>query len=290
MSFTRGYFAGTVTTLFAVGIYQYVNISQRHIQHHHESQLSGDLKEQVKRKILKYGVPSKGEEPKVFTNHVLSYDQSKKTPVWVAERITKEQIQGSASRKYSRFMPDPQIQSLFSTENADFLGSGWSRGHMAPAGNNKHDQRAMDDTFYLSNIVPQDIKNNAGFWNRFEMYCRELTKKFDGVQIISGPLTLPTETDEKGQELVVYPVIGKNQVSVPTHLYKVILVESNGSPSAIGCFIVPNKPIENKYSLHEFQVSLKEVQRRTGVEFFPNLRNADLQDNLCSVDSCTLGK
>jgi nuclease EXOG len=85
-------------------------------------------------------------------------------------------------------------------------------------------------------------------------------------------------------------VIGKNEVSVPTHLYKVILVESNGIPSAIGCFIVPNKPIENKYSLHEFQVSLEEVQRRTGVEFFPNLRNANLHDNLCSVDSCTFGK
>ncbi|XP_062577938.1 nuclease EXOG, mitochondrial-like [Saccostrea cucullata] len=286
MSYTRGFFAGTVTTLFAVGVYQYAQ-SPKSIQHQYDQQVSDDVKEQIKRRILKYGVPNRGEEAKVFTNHVLSYDQSKKIPIWVAECITKEHAQGNANRKYSKFMPDSQILSLFSADNQDYLGSGWSRGHMAPAGNNKHDQRAMDDTFYLSNIVPQDMDNNSGFWNRFEMYCRHLTKRFDSVQIFSGPLVLPTETDEKGQKLVVYPVIGKNEVAVPTHLYKIILVETNGTPSAIGCFIVPNQPIENKYSLTEFQVSLEEIQRRIGVEFFPKLDGTRLQ-SLCSVDSCTL--
>ncbi|XP_061167169.1 nuclease EXOG, mitochondrial-like [Saccostrea echinata] len=286
MSYTRGFFAGTVATLFAVGVYQYAK-SPSSIQHQYAQQVSEDLNEQIKRRILKYGVPNRGEEPRVFTNHVLSYDQSKKTPIWVAERITKDHIQGSANRKYSKFMPDSQIPSLFSADNSDFLGSGWSRGHMAPAGNNKHDQRGMDDTFYLSNIVPQNMDNNAGFWNRFEMYCRHLTKQFDSVQIISGPLVLPTETNERGQKLVVYPVIGKNEVAVPTHLYKVIVVETNGVPSAIGCFIVPNQPIENKYSLKEFQVSLEEIQKRTGVELFPNLDNTQLQ-SLCYVDSCAL--
>lgn len=43
---------------------------------------------------------------------------------------------------------------------------------MAPAGNNKYCQTWMDDTFLLSNIVPQDIQNNGDFWNRLEIYCR----------------------------------------------------------------------------------------------------------------------
>lgn len=46
----------------------------------------------------------------------------------------------------------------------------------------------MDDTFYLSNIVPQNIDNNSGFWNRLETYCRDLTEQFDKVHVISGPL------------------------------------------------------------------------------------------------------
>lgn len=47
---------------------------------------------------------------------------------------------GTASRKHSNFMPDPGIPSLFSADNSDYRGSGWSRGHMAPAGDNKFDQ------------------------------------------------------------------------------------------------------------------------------------------------------
>lgn len=46
----------------------------------------------------------------------------------------------------------------------------------------------MEETFYLTNIVPQDIDNNSGFWNRFEIYCRDLTNRFELVQVVTGPL------------------------------------------------------------------------------------------------------
>lgn len=85
-------------------------------------------------------------------------------------------------------------------------------------------------------------------------------------------------------------MIGQNEVAVPTHLYKVILVEADERPIAIGCFIVPNEPIENKNSLKEFQVTLEEVQKRTGVIFFPELKNNNNLQGLCTVDSCVLGK
>lgn len=62
----------------------------------------------------------------------------------------------------------------------------------------------MDDTFYLSNIVPQNLDNNAGFWNLFEMYCRDLTKKFSDVFVISGPVFLPSE--ENGKRYMKYEV------------------------------------------------------------------------------------
>jgi len=63
----------------------------------------------------------------------------------------------------------------------------------------------MKDSFYLSNIVPQNLDNNSGFWNRLEMYCHDLTEKYTAVQIFSGPLTLPI-TIENGKKIVSYPV------------------------------------------------------------------------------------
>ncbi|EAW64538.1 endonuclease G-like 1, isoform CRA_b [Homo sapiens] len=90
---------------------------------------------------------------------------------------------------------------------------------MAPAGNNKFSSKAMAETFYLSNIVPQDFDNNSGYWNRIEMYCRELTERFEDVWVVSGPLTLP-QTRGDGKKIVSYQVIGEDNVAVPSHLYK----------------------------------------------------------------------
>lgn len=71
-------------------------------------------------------------------------------------------------------------------------------------GNNKYNQDAMDATFLLSNIVPQDLDNNANFWFRLEAYCRSLTKRYSNVYIVSGPLYLPKEQD--GKKIVTYEV------------------------------------------------------------------------------------
>ena len=77
---------------------------------------------------------------------------------------TQENIRGEANRRRSNFTPDPNLPEIFRADNKDFkaAGRGWSRGHMAPAGNMKFSQDAMDQSFLLSNILPQDYENNAG--------------------------------------------------------------------------------------------------------------------------------
>ncbi|KAB0390542.1 hypothetical protein E2I00_017561, partial [Balaenoptera physalus] len=116
--------------------------------------------------LAQFGFPLTGTETRCYTNHALSYDQSKRVPRWVLEHISKSKITGDADRKHCKFKPDPNIPPTFSAFNEDYVGSGWSRGHMAPAGDNKFSSKAMAETFYLSNIVPQNFDNNAGYWNR----------------------------------------------------------------------------------------------------------------------------
>ena len=95
-----------------------------------------------------------------------------------------------ANRKGVNFGPDPTVPKEFSSDNRfcggvkplkeillrDYWGSGWSRGHMAPAGNNKHCQDSMNQTFFYTNVVPQDLDNNGNYWNRLEIWCRNLVK------------------------------------------------------------------------------------------------------------------
>ena len=78
--------------------------------------------------------------------------------------ICQDSLRGDANRRHSKFTPDPNLPTMFSAGNEDFkaAGRGWSRGHMAPAGNNKQSQDAMDQSFFLSNILPQNYDNNAG--------------------------------------------------------------------------------------------------------------------------------
>ena len=71
---------------------------------------------------------------------------------------------------------------------------------MAPAGNNKHCQDSMNQTFYYTNVVPQDLDNNGNYWNRLEIWCRNLVKQYQDVWITSGPLWLPVEEPSKEEE------------------------------------------------------------------------------------------
>ncbi|OWF56352.1 nuclease EXOG, mitochondrial-like [Mizuhopecten yessoensis] len=274
----RSFLFGSVASYASVVVYYMVT---------KDGTYSEPSPELASKHILTHGIPDRGPNIHVYDNHVLAYDQAKKTPIWVAERITQGHVDGPADRKNIRFKPDPEISTQFSADNLDYLRSGWSRGHMSPAGDNKHSQEAMSQSFYLSNIVPQNLENNAGFWNRLEMYCRELTQRYHAVTIFSGPLSLPSPSDN-GKLVVTYPVIGKNQVAVPTHLYKVIIVEdTNSNPVAIGSFIVPNEPIGFEHALTEYQVPLDDVERKTGVTFTPKLDTSHL-GNLCEIDSCKL--
>ncbi|XP_025022401.1 nuclease EXOG, mitochondrial isoform X2 [Python bivittatus] len=240
--------------------------------------------------LEKYGFPAAGTQIRYYTNHALSYDQAKRVPRWVIEHISKYKTSGSADRKHCKFKPDPNIPSMFSAMNEDYIGSGWSRGHMAPAGNNKYSPEAMAETFYLSNIVPQNYENNAGFWNRVEMYCRDLTERFEDVWVVSGPLMLP-QLDEDGKKKVVYQVIGTDDVAVPSHLYKVILARRSDvlkDPLVLGAFVIPNNPVGFDHQLQEFQVGIEDLEKMSGLIFFPELDKAEDVRNICEVDTCKL--
>jgi len=261
-------------------------------------------------KILKYGAPSSCiPETLRYQNHVLQYDTSRRTPKWVAEHLTKDMVtKQEANRKNVRFKVDPGVPSQFTSTNKDFWNSGWSRGHMAPAGNNKHCQAAMNDTFFLTNVVPQDLDNNGNYWNRLEIYVRNLTEKFQDVYVVSGPLWLPKVKEVVDSEVVSegagdgggkkkerappkyveYQVIGENNVAVPTHLYKVVLVEDPGLETPLmASFIVPNVPVEDKH-LKEFQVKVGDLEKHSGLKFHSKMEGVVVAGDLCEVEGCKM--
>ncbi|XP_028396223.1 nuclease EXOG, mitochondrial-like [Dendronephthya gigantea] len=246
-----------------------------------------NLKKVKTHEVFRFGKPQ-GTDLLYYKSHVLAYDAARKVPLWVAEHLTKEKLtmaDNQAERSKSSFQPDPNIPEIFQAKNDDYFKSGWTRGHMAPAGDNKFDQKSMDETFLLSNILPQNYENNANFWYRMEVFCRNLTKQFTDVYVISGPLWLPCQRN--GKKIVQYEVIGENNVAVPTHLFKVILAIDSTNGAAMAAFEVPNEPITYEQKLTNFQVPLEKLERDTGFRFFQETRDFKTR-NLCDFTGCKL--
>lgn len=84
-----------------------------------------------------------------------------------------------------------------------------------------------------------------------------------------------------------YQVIGTNNVAVPTHLYKVVLAEDDDKPTILGAFVIPNEPVTFEHKLQDFQVSLEELERYSGLVFFPNF-DVDKASDLCLTDGCKM--
>ncbi|MBR6319219.1 MAG: DNA/RNA non-specific endonuclease [Prevotella sp.] len=187
--------------------------------------------------------------------YVVSYNPDLKIPNWVAWHLTAEHADGEVKR-FNGYLEDEDVPQPRAT-NDDYKGSGWSHGHMCPAGDNKWDEQAMRETFLLTNMCPQDRRLNSGVWNRIEMDCRRWAKKYGDVYIVCGPVLLNRE----------HETIGANKVVVPEAFFKVILC-LQGRPKAIGLVVRNN---EGKKKRDQFINTVDDVERITGYDFFPAL-------------------
>ena len=199
--------------------------------------------------------PIEGEvvlEKKAYT---VSYNEETKCPNWVAWKLTAEHADGELKRR-NGFHEEEDVPEPRATLQ-DYKGSGWSRGHMCPAGDNKWDSEAMYESFSLVNVCPQDTKLNSGVWNSIEMDCRKWARKYGEVYIVCGPVYMNKE----------HEAIGDNEVVVPEAFFKVVLCLT-GKPKAIGV-VVRNTEGTKKKDL--YYNSIDQVERITGYDFFPAL-------------------
>ncbi|KAL4420173.1 hypothetical protein ABPG77_008309 [Micractinium sp. CCAP 211/92] len=227
---------------------------------------------------LKWGVPV-GDRLRLFSDYAASFDTRLRNPRWVLERINRDTLAGKeGNRQRSEFVEDAGIEPRFRSKLDDYRGSGYDRGHMAPAANHRSSQQAMDDTFSLTNMSPQvGAGFNRDYWARFERFVQDLAKRCDDVYIITGPLFLPQRSNALQPNgapgfVMQHPMIGTppRLMAVPTHYYKVVLGEvSGGKRAAVGAFVMPNQPIDPDTPLASFAVPISSLEEVAGLRFFP---------------------
>ncbi|QXE92035.1 DNA/RNA non-specific endonuclease [Geomonas subterranea] len=203
-----------------------------------------------------YGVPGQSGDILCRKGYLLSHDALKKTPVWVVERMTRERLKAKLKRA-NNFRPDADLPKGERAELSDYRGSGYDRGHMAPAADMAWDEQAMSESFYLSNMVPQAGEGmNRGIWADLEGKVRKWVEKRGELYIYSGPVYSGA-----------LKTIGRNHVAVPSALYKVILDPARHEALAL---IMPNEALDTR-DMPKYLVPVREVERQTGLDFFSAL-------------------
>jgi|TARA_B100001057_G_C22600769_1_gene852700 endonuclease G len=185
--------------------------------------------------------------------YTLSYNEDHEQANWVHYRLNPTFLNGTTPRINS-FKVDPNV-STKSAELSDYKGSGYDRGHLAPAGDMKYSKESMIESFFMSNMSPQNPSFNRGIWRKLEEAIRRWGKKIEIYIATAGVLNIKSLGS-----------IGRNKVTIPSKYYKVLY--SPEKNSMIG-FLLPN--IGSSSELKSFIVSVDSIESITGIDFFHEL-------------------
>ncbi len=198
----------------------------------------------------------------------LLYSEDAEQAKWVAYKLTPSFFQNYIERT-NDFREDSLILTGSSSLD-DYHKSGYDRGHLAPAGSMKLNERSMSESFFMSNISPQKPSFNRGIWKRLEGKVRYWAESNDSIFVITGPiLDHPIDT------------IGPNEVIVPRAFFKTLIAYKDGKARGIA-FLVPHEKSDK--SLYSFATSIDVIEELTGLDFYCKL-DIELQSILESNSS-----
>ena len=188
-----------------------------------------------------------------FSAFAVLHSGKSRTPIYVAERLNRTGLLDARDNvRTDKFFADARLPRGERAELDDYQGSGFDRGHMAPAGDMATSE-SMAQSFSLANAVPQYPVNNRKAWASIEKATRKYVMRAAGdVFVITGPVFDGTP-----------PTIGSNRVWVPQHLFKLVY-----------------DPVANRAWAHWLDnsddarvgkpISYGELVNRTGIQFLPD--------------------
>lgn len=184
------------------------------------------------------------------------HDPDLKVSLYAAEHLTERDADGSVPRN-DDFRPDPDLPEGARAELSDYRGSGFDRGHLAPAADFSDDPQEMQESFLLSNMVPQNGPMNEGIWAGLESATRACSRSAREIYVLTGPVF----TGGRAR------TVGRNNIAVPGALYKIVLDPRSGDFRA---YLMPNRALRRTSNFAPYAVPIGDIERQTGLTFFPN--------------------
>ena len=219
--------------------------------------------------LLNVDIPSSlVSQVKDYEGFRVSFNKENHTPNWVAWELLASETDGDVGR-YNNFWTDNEIDGCPSTY--DYRNSGYDRGHLCPAADQKWSREAMEQCFSLANICPQDHSLNTGAWKTLEGKERLWAQRDSAIIIISGPIYADTDKTR----------IGTAGVRVPGAFFKILAAPYLDNPRGIA-FVYPNMTAPG--NMENYVMTIDDVEQLTGFDFLSALPD-DIENEIESKSS-----
>ena len=183
----------------------------------------------------------------VKKGYVMSYNGAEGRANWVGWTLHFSDL-GSVERS-NRFRDDSDLPRQFKRiDDDDYRESGYDRGHLCNSEDRTSSEYLNEETFLMSNMIPQTPELNRGPFKFLEAYCRKLVLK-------------------KGQKLLIYSggIGAKGRltsgVPIPQYCWKAIY-----TPTEEIYVLFPNERTLEK-NWNKYRVTKDRLEKMTGFQF-----------------------
>ncbi|MBQ3629754.1 MAG: DNA/RNA non-specific endonuclease [Prevotella sp.] len=226
--------------------------------------------------------------PNFGINYIIEYDTQKRSQRWTAwqwysgnsgtpwnrnnwDKQTDNPWAMRNLREYGwgdPFQPDPDLPVGVRTELEDYYDSGYQRGHICASADRLNSKDANEQTFYLSNIMPQTSQLNNGIWQDMENHVRNKWNNNDFRRVLYVV---------KGGTIADDALLGytSSGLPIPKYFFMALLCESDqGQYKALAFVVEHSARNQGGTPLRNYVVNIDELESLTGIDFFCNLPDA----------------
>lgn len=207
-------------------------------------------------------------------NYSVEWDCDKKSQRWSCYEMNKANMTASTSRYYGNpqypLDPDLPLNDYLDRPSEDYLigdyfwGTGFDHGHICPSADRLYSSEANYQTFYLTNMQPQYNVFNAGLWAIMEKQVRTwaTSKGTEALYVCKGG-TIDDESNILKRL--------SNKLIVPKYFFMALLLKNAQGYRAIAFWCENENVDRTNDSLTKYAISIDELEKRTGIDFFCNL-------------------
>ena len=198
-------------------------------------------------------------------NYSFAWSQKDLVSVWVAYPLCSMYTERNVDRT-DAWSYDPVLGEELSPAPFKGYAGDFARGHQVPSADRMCCKAANEQTFYGSNIMPQMDEHNEGIWSRLESHVRSIAEKSDTIYVVTGCVV-------DGSDELTTDSYGK-PITVPVAFFKALLRYEKDSATAEwsgAAFYTEHRNYNKKVELKSLSMSIDELEKKTGLDFFVNL-------------------